>query len=240
MVNFRRYAAEGIHDKVLAYLVGFQRGFVLDVPSGQGILSKELEELGYKVFPGDIEIENIYYKKGRSVQLDLNTPLPFKEGTFDYVVCVEGIEHIENPHGLIREFARLIKKNGYLIVTTPNVMTIKSRLRFLFYSYLDFFKYFGPLPFEEKHRIKDYEHQHINPLFYGEMKFILEKYGFQIDRIETNRKVKKWKTVYPFLKWVIRNQTKKKFKRDSFFISDNLLEGEILIFITKYSGVART
>jgi SAM-dependent methyltransferase len=147
---------------------------------------------------------------------------------------VEGIEHIENPHVLIKEFARVVKRGGYLIVSTPNVMTIKSRLRFLFYSYLDYFRYFGPPPLEEKHKIKEYEHQHLNPVFYGEMKFILEKYGFKIEKVETNRMVRKWNIIFPLIKWFIKYKTRKKFPGDPLFVSDVILEGEDLIVIAKH------
>jgi 2-polyprenyl-3-methyl-5-hydroxy-6-metoxy-1,4-benzoquinol methylase len=234
MVDLKEYTPGGVHTKILNSIEAYRRGLVLDVPSGQGALSKKLEDIGFKVILGDIERRNILYKNNRCVQLDLNNTLPFKGSIFDYIVCVEGVEHLENPHGLIREFAKVVKKDGYLIISTPNVMTVKSRLRFLFYSYLDFFKYFGPPPLdEEKHRIEEHEHQHLNPIFYGEMKFILEKYGFIIEKIETNRFVQKWNIIFPFMKWVIKIKSRKKFPKDPFYLSDTILKGEDLIFIAQ-------
>ncbi len=233
MNDFIRYAAEGLHEKVADCMENLARGSVLDVPSGQGALSKDLEKKGFRTFLGDIERTNILYRNGRSVQIDLNGSLPFKRRAFDIVLCVEGIEHIENPHHLIREFSRLLKAGGHLVVTTPNVMTIKSRMRFLFYSYLDFFRYYGPLGEEERHRTREYDHQHINPLFYGEMKYILEKYGFAIERLETNRLVKKGKLLHALLKRLVKEKTKKKYRGEPFYVSDLLLEGEVLIFVAR-------
>ncbi len=233
MAELREYTPGGVHEKVLGYIKNLPRGWVLDTPSGQGNLSRELERLGFKVFLGDISRENVLYRNGRQIQLDLNQCFPFKEDVLDYAICVEGIEHIENPHHLVREFSRLVKRGGSLILTTPNVMTIKSRLRFLFYSYLDYFKFFGPLPPEARYRIEEHEHQHINPLFYPEIKFILEKYGFNIERVETNRRVKKWKMIFPVVKYFIKFKTKKKFPTEPFFLSDTILEGEDLIFVAK-------
>jgi SAM-dependent methyltransferase len=229
----KRYAVEGLHEKVLKCMEELPKGLVLDAPSGQGALSEDLEKIGFKVVSGDIERENILYRNSRCVQLDLNHFLPFKQAAFDYLVCTEGIEHIENPQHLIREFSRLVERGGFLILTTPNVMTIKSRLRFLFYSYLDYFKFFGPLPPEARYRIEEHEHQHVNPLFYAEMKFILEKYGFKIERVETNRMVRKWKLIFPLIKWFVKYKTKKKFPMDPLYLSDIILEGEDLIFVTK-------
>jgi len=231
MLELVRYAAEGLHEKVLNCMSGLKRGTVLDVPCGQGALSQDLDQMGFRVFPGDLERENILYRNGRGVQVDLNGSLPFKNGTFDHVACVEGIEHLENPHHLIKELSRVLKPGGYLLVTTPNVMTIKSRIRFLLYSYLDFYRYFGSVPSEERHQIGDYDHQHLNPILYGEMKYILEKYGLKIRGLEANRRVKKLKAVYPLVKWLIRNKTKKRYREESIYFSDLLLEGEILIFI---------
>jgi len=231
--ELREYTSGGVHEKVLNCLTGLPKGIALDAPSGQGNLSRELERLGFKVFLGDIARDNVLYKNGRQIQLDLNQCFPLKEDILDYAICVEGIEHIENPHHLVREFSRLIKRGGFLILTTPNVMTIKSRLRFLFYSYLDYFKFFGPLPPGARYRVGEHGPHHVNPLFYPEMKFILEKYGFNIERVETNRVVRKWKIIFPLIKYFIKFKTKKKFPKEPMFLTDTILEGELLIFIAK-------
>jgi len=157
----------------------FKKGTMLDTPSGQGALSKDIEVLGFKLFLGDIQRENILYRNGRCIQFDLNRPLPFKDGTFDHVICVEGIEHIENPHHLIKEFKRLVKRDGCLVITTPNVMAIKSRLKFLLYGSLRFFEEFSPLWSDEKSVIETHYQQPINPIFYWEMKFILRRYDLR-------------------------------------------------------------
>jgi len=78
MAELREYTSGGVHEKVLNCLAGLPKGMVLDVPSGQGVLSKSLENLGFKVFQGDIEMKNILYRNSRCVQLDLNLFLPFK------------------------------------------------------------------------------------------------------------------------------------------------------------------
>jgi SAM-dependent methyltransferase len=239
MTELKQYAAESVHKRVMDIVKRLRTGTLLDVPSGQGSLSKSIEDMGFRVFGGDIEGSNILYRNGRNVQLDLNVSLPFRDGVFDCVVCVEGIEHLENPHQLVRECRRVLKDGGYFIVSTPNVMTIKSRLRFLFYSYLDFFRYYGPLPRDAKYRVEEHEHQHINPVPYGELRFILEKCGLAIETVETNRAVRKWGLVYPLVKWLVRYKTRKRFPRESFYVSDTLLEGEELIFVARAAAKDR-
>jgi SAM-dependent methyltransferase len=47
-------------------------------------------------------------------------PLPFRDGTFDYVVSFQVIEHIADDHRFISEIYRVLRKGGKFIVTTPN------------------------------------------------------------------------------------------------------------------------
>jgi ubiquinone/menaquinone biosynthesis C-methylase UbiE len=46
--------------------------------------------------------------------------LPFKDEEFDLVHCAEMIEHVDYPEKAIDEMYRVLKKNGTLIITTPN------------------------------------------------------------------------------------------------------------------------
>jgi SAM-dependent methyltransferase len=227
-----RYAADGVHDRVINLMATFaQKGDVLDIPTGQGALANDLESMGFRVFAGDLASENIVYRNGRCMQINLNERIPIKTESKDFVVCVEGIEHIESPFFLVREIARVLKIGGRLIITTPNIMTIKSRLRFLVYSYLDHFRYFGPLPPEVKHRTEGYEHGHLTPISYPQMKHIVEKCGLTIERIEASILVKRWPIIHALLKPIIRYKTSKRYK-DPFYVSDTLLEGEVLVFVT--------
>ncbi len=43
-----------------------------------------------------------------------------KDGTFDAILCTEVFEHIPHPIKTIQEFARLLKKDGKLILTAPS------------------------------------------------------------------------------------------------------------------------
>jgi len=48
------------------------------------------------------------------------TDSPYEDETFDLIVSQELIEHIENQRAFIAECGRILKRNGYLILTTPN------------------------------------------------------------------------------------------------------------------------
>jgi ubiquinone/menaquinone biosynthesis C-methylase UbiE len=45
--------------------------------------------------------------------------IPVEGKTFDAVMCTEVFEHIVNPREAIKEFSRILKKDGYLIITAP-------------------------------------------------------------------------------------------------------------------------
>lgn len=62
-----------------------------------------------------------------SFDLDIGkAPLP--EECADVVCAVEIIEHLENPRAFIRELVRLTKPGGLVIVTTPNQLSVLSKL----------------------------------------------------------------------------------------------------------------
>lgn len=59
---------------------------------------------------------------------DLNSPLPLYDEYYDCIWCGEVIEHIFNTDLFINEMYRLLKKNGHLVLTTPNVSAWHERI----------------------------------------------------------------------------------------------------------------
>jgi ubiquinone/menaquinone biosynthesis C-methylase UbiE len=47
------------------------------------------------------------------------TKIPVKKSSFDAIMCTKVFEHIINPELAVKEFSRIIKKNGYLLITAP-------------------------------------------------------------------------------------------------------------------------
>lgn len=164
------------HEKVLQLLAG-RRGTVLDAGAGSGELSTELKKKGFAVTscdlcPDDFTAEGITCEKA-----DLNKKLPFSK-PFDHIVCVEVIEHLENPYHLLREFARLTKKGSLVIVSTPNIANVFSRIKFFLTG--EFFL-FSPA---------ERQSGHIRPLAFWEVQEILETCGFRLQSIHTNNYLK--------------------------------------------------
>ena len=47
------------------------------------------------------------------------TSIPLDDETFDVIICTEVFEHIPRPDLALREFSRLLKKGGKLLITAP-------------------------------------------------------------------------------------------------------------------------
>lgn len=186
----KEYAAEGTHQKVIELIKNEKRGLVLDAAAGEGSLSLKLKTLGFKVVAIDIDSENFKAKGIRCDKVDLNNNLPYKNDYFDYVTSVETIEHLENPWHFLREVSRVLKVNGKLILTTPNVNSISSRALFLYnLNYHDFEEYT----------------YHISPINFNMLSKMLAYSGFTIEKIDTNKFIKPklsllFHILYPFLK----------------------------------------
>jgi SAM-dependent methyltransferase len=84
------------------------------------------------------------------IQADCNCPLPIKE-KFDVILALELIEHLWNVDNFLKECNRLLKLNGKLIISTPNVNYWKNRLKRLRGDYSDTKPcYFSPRSLKKK------------------------------------------------------------------------------------------
>lgn len=169
-------ADKGLHEKIIRLMDSEKRGAVLDLAVGEGALSCELNNLGFDVVGGDLNKDNFkLHGDIPFIQYDLNKQLPIGEKKFDYICAIEIIEHIENPYKLIRDCNSLLKKNGLLIISTPNITNYKSRLTFLLFG-----RFSGFFPHDK------ITSGHINPIPFWELKDILEENGFGIKLIATS------------------------------------------------------
>lgn len=62
------------------------------------------------------------------------------DGSADIVCAVEVIEHLENPRAFVRELVRLAKPGGFVIVTTPNQLSLLSKLTFILKNQVNAFQ----------------------------------------------------------------------------------------------------
>ena len=124
----------GSQEKLVALLRG--RGRVLDVGCSAGYLAKRLQEQGSTVVGLDID--------PRAVELagpfceavhvgDVETmELPFEPASFDAVLCGDVIEHLRDPEAFLARVRPLLRPDGRLALSTPNIANWAMRLGLLF------------------------------------------------------------------------------------------------------------
>jgi len=233
----RPLARNGVHEKVLAYLADKPRGHILDVPTGQGALAKKLYEAGYRVSCCDIETGQ-FLAKGLTVKHgDLNGRLPYGDEEFDYVCFLEAIEHTENPYNAVREVARVLKRGGTLVMSTPNYLNIERRMKFLITGF--FTKPVSKEKFLGACKGKTYG-LHLSPLGYTLIRFALESAGLKIVHLTYDQKKPKIVFLKPLI-LLIRAYTKlwSKSKQKEYWLNETtskvILEGgnTLIIFAEK-------
>jgi SAM-dependent methyltransferase len=62
---------------------------------------------------------------------NISEGLPLESGKYDAVICQEGIEHFSDQISAFKEINRVLKKNGTLLITTPNYSNLRSKLSYL-------------------------------------------------------------------------------------------------------------
>ena len=199
-------AHEAIHDTVVRILDALPRGRVLDVPAGEGALALRLKHIGFGVhccdlYPRIFRLNDVEIKQG-----DLSSELPYADEEFDHITCLEGLEHIENPQQAVREFRRILKRRGHLIVSTPNILNIEERFKWLLFGYTSHFKpisrgYLANL----RNNFGGMEEiaLHVNPIAYTELRYTLEEYGFEVQQLYRDKPKSNIWLYYPFV-WLIR------------------------------------
>jgi 2-polyprenyl-3-methyl-5-hydroxy-6-metoxy-1,4-benzoquinol methylase len=134
---------------------------------------------GFEVIALDIEPSDAA-GKFEYRHADLNAPLPVSDAEIDYVISVEGIEHLERPFEFVRECRRVLRDRGLLILTTPNISSLRSRWRWFLTGFHNKCKYAldetDPNPLH-----------HINMLSYPKLRYMLQTNGFRIQKVTTNR-----------------------------------------------------
>lgn len=152
---------------------------ILDLPAGNGLLAEALRGMGHEVVCGDINRERPDYH-----YVDMTAPLPFADGEFDAVICLEGLEHLVNPVQLIGELARVTRTGGTIVVSTPNVTNFYSRLYQLFVGVP---YQFNPAAAPEVAPGVAADRGHIFPLSYFQLRYLFGYHGAQVTRILGDR-----------------------------------------------------
>ncbi|MEI8291561.1 MAG: class I SAM-dependent methyltransferase [Verrucomicrobiota bacterium] len=162
---------------------------ILDIPAGNGLLARQLRAAGHEAICADINRESPDF-----VYADLSERLPFADGEFDTLLCLEGVEHVVDSAALISELCRVTKSGGRIIISLPNVQNVFSRFNFLctgcFYQFP---------PWMNRHLKpgETIDRGHISPLSFMHLRYLFQHFNARLARLEGDKWKKKW--ILPFL-----------------------------------------
>ncbi|MEW6097348.1 MAG: class I SAM-dependent methyltransferase [bacterium] len=114
----RKFYIQGLTPKILD--VGCALGFFIELLKKQGWEAKGVEfsddaaqyakkELGLEVYTGSLE------------------EIGFEPECFDVVTMLDVLEHVVSPNGILKEVNRILKREGLILATVPNVSGAEAR-----------------------------------------------------------------------------------------------------------------
>lgn len=130
--KFSIYDREKVALKIISKIIRGDES-ILDVGCGYGkfirILSKKFSGITLKGVDYSKKEVKDARKMGLDVSIgDVEKGIDFRSESFDILFAGEFIEHLYNPDFFLAESNRVLKKNGFLILTTPNLCAWFNRV----------------------------------------------------------------------------------------------------------------
>lgn len=152
---------------------------LLSIACSSGIIEEEIKKrLGINIFGIDAAEKSLKIARRRGIITkcgDVSNALPFENNYFDFIFAGEIIEHIFDTQSFLKEIYRILKPDGYLILTTPNLARFDDRLKFLF----------GKTP-RQIAPLHPYLYLHIRPFTFNLLKNTLNFCNFKNIVLRTN------------------------------------------------------
>lgn len=145
---------------------------LLSIACSTGIAEEKFLKLGLDVHGIDGAEEAIKEASKRGIKTkigDITEKLPYDSKQFDIVYAGEVIEHLLDTRSFLQEIYRVLKPNGLLIITTPNLATLTDRIKFLF----------GKAP-RQTNPMHEYLYLHIRPFTFSSLKEALTLTRFRV------------------------------------------------------------
>jgi len=168
----------------------------LDVGSGTGeLLQLVRARYPFQSFGCDYTDKLVSVPGLKIDTVDLNRErLPYSNNRFALVTCIETIEHLENYREVTREIYRVLQPGGVAVFSTPNILNLRSRFRYLSSG---FYNLFGPLAPDESdiHTTRG----HINPVSWFYLSHALLSFGFGDLKLTVDKYQRRSLLALPFL-----------------------------------------
>jgi len=165
---------------------------ILDIPSGEGVLLREL------TFDVEIDGVDLYELKPKGYrgfqQFDMDNGLPKDLPLYDAIVSCEGLEHLGNPLLFLENIKSHLNIKGVLIISTPNIWPPSSKLKFLMRGFFPSFPNLAG-------KIIKGSHMHIMPWSYPSLYLFLKLAGFDEIRLHSVKEKKPKHLFERFFGW---------------------------------------
>lgn len=133
--EWRPWKSDWPRIRTVVELVG-QNKKVLDLGCYEGTITQLIAQNQNEVLGVDFSGKALAITKERGIRIyraDIEKDeLPFREKSFDVIVAAEVIEHVFDMRIVFEKIKKLLKPDGYLVLTTPNLATLGRRLLLLF------------------------------------------------------------------------------------------------------------
>jgi len=105
-----------------------KRHRIIDLGCGEGVLVKKYYKKGFNIVGLDLNYQSTLVTKG-----DI-TNLPYQDKSFNAVLCLDVLEHLNfhDQNKTLKEIIRILKPDGKLLLSLPNLAHLASRFSFLF------------------------------------------------------------------------------------------------------------
>jgi len=114
---------------------------IADIGCAAGDISMELQDLGYRLTGVEFEPERLERARSMAARYGLNVQFVSKdltawtdEAEFDGLIMGEILEHFVEPTLILDKHLALLKPGGKIIVTVPNVASLRARLKLVFFG----------------------------------------------------------------------------------------------------------
>lgn len=191
--GLRIMANPDLHSSVLGFIRSLKidlNSDVLVLGAGTGAFDQRLLDFGFNnITSVDINFENyqVSDEKIKFVSADLNENFAaILDKKFDIIICLEVIEHVYSPFHLIQGCNKLLKTDGRILVSTPNVHDGVSRVHNLLFGYPTLFLS-RPDKFD-----------HVSPIFKRILEHYLDLNNLKLERTVQISSFFKYITIYSY------------------------------------------
>jgi SAM-dependent methyltransferase len=174
MLEEEAMAGIGTHARVREVFDAAPGSLVIDAGTGRGTFAAWLLSSGYRAVALGIDPTQ-YRASAPFVCCNLDDGLPVRSESADAIVAIELLEHLENPMSFFREASRCLTMLGTLIITTPNVLSVTSKVSLMLRNY--------PVQFGDRDY---YSNGHLSPISRHQISRIAQRTGFGMEVVRYN------------------------------------------------------